>query len=247
MTEGLAMKNEWLRRSPSAAATGRVFLVPYSGCGASMYRRWPHQQDGVEFLPLELPGHETRFAEQGFPTYQELARAMASALQPYFDVPFGFFGHCGSALAAYEVSAELTRTGSPVPARVFVSSEVAPQDGPFGRFLDMSEAELAVELDMLIRELGGTPNEELISLYLEVLSADVAMNKRYVMPRPLRLPCPITAIGWTEDHEIPYDKMEGWKECGDTTFELLEGRHHRFIEAPAPLLAVLSAGLRTEP
>lgn len=246
MTERLAGRNRWLRRAPSATATGRVFCIPYSGCGASMYRQWPGQRDGVEFLPVELPGHETRFAEPNFGSYQELAKAMAADLAPFLDVPYGFFGHCGSALAAYEVSAELTRAGFPVPTRLFVSSEVAPQDGPFGRFLQMTDSELAVELDTLIRELGGTPSAELVSLYLEVLSADVETNRRYLIPHPFRLPCRITAIGWTEDTEIPYRMMGGWSECGGTTFELLEGRHHRFIEAPPELLAVLCSGLRTE-
>jgi surfactin synthase thioesterase subunit len=208
-----------------------------------MYRQWPRQQNGVEFLPLELPGHETRFAEPNFATYQELAKIMAAGLEQYLDAPYGFFGHCGSALAAYEVSAELSRAGYPVPANVFVSSEVAPQDGPYGRFLTMSDAELGVELESLIRNLGGTPSAELISLYLEVLRADVDTNKRYVMPEPFRLPCPVTAIGWTEDNEIPFSMMRGWRECGDTRFELLEGRHHRFIEAPPELLAVLCSGL----
>lgn len=246
MTQQVAGRNKWLRRAPSDAVTGRVFCIPYSGCGTSMYRQWPRQHDGVEFLAVELPGHETRFAEPSLGTYQELAKTMAAGLEPYLDVPFGFFGHCGSALAAYEVSAELVRSGHPAPARLFVSSEVAPQDGPFGRFLGMSQDELAVELETLIRELGGSPSPELIDLYLEVLRADVETNKRYVMPDPLRLPCPITAIGWTEDDEIPFSMMGGWSECGETAFELLEGRHHRFIEAPADLLRVLCAGVRAE-
>lgn len=246
MPNRLIGRNKWLPRKPSAAATGRVFCIPYSGCGVSMYRKWPGQLAGVEFLPLELPGHETRFAEPNFETYQELAKAMTLDLEPYLDLPYAFFGHCGSALAAYEASAELIRAGLPAPARLFVSSQVAPQDGPFGRFLDMNDAELAVELDTLIRELGGTPSAELVSLYLEVLRADVDTNKRYVMPNPFRLACPITAIGWTEDNEISYQKMSGWTECGDTTFELLAGRHHRFMEAPPELLSILCSGLRTQ-
>lgn len=244
MPERRAVKSKWLPRLPAAGAAGRVFLIPYSGCGASMYRQWPAEQDGIEFLPLELPGHETRFAEPNFSSYPDLAAAMADGLEPYLDVPFGFFGHCGSALAAYEVSAELVRTGRPAPARLYVSSEVAPQDGPAGRFLQMSEAELSAELEALIRELGGTPHPELVALYLEVLCSDVDANKRYVVPDPLRLPCPITAIGWTEDTEISHDSMGGWPRCGDTTFELLPGRHHRFIEAPGDLRGVLCAGLR---
>jgi surfactin synthase thioesterase subunit len=236
-------RNPWLPHAPSPSAVGRVFLVPYSGCGASMYRQWPRQRAGVDFLPVELPGHETRFAEPNFETYQELAKLMAAGLEPYLDVPFAFFGHCGSALAAYEVSAELVRASLPVAANLFVSSEVAPQDGPAGRFLSMDDAELGAELEKLIRELGGTPSAELIELYLEVLRADVETNKRYFLPDPLRLPGPVTAIGWTEDNEIPFSTMGGWSVCGDTTSVLLEGRHHRFIEAPAELVDLMIAGI----
>ncbi|MET8386772.1 thioesterase domain-containing protein [Streptosporangium canum] len=239
-------RDKWLPAMPSALATGRVFLIPYSGCGASMYRRWPRQHDGVEFLPVELPGHETRFAEPTYQSYQELAASMADALEPYLDVPFAFFGHCGSALAAYETSAELVRTGRPAPANLYVSSEVAPQDGPAGRFLSMNDVELGAELEKLIRELGGTPSPELIELYVEVLRSDVEVNKCYVVPDPLRLPGPITAIGWTEDEEIPYSTMGGWDACGEATSVLLRGKHHRFLDGSADLLEVLCTGLKAK-
>lgn len=237
-------RNRWLPHAPSATATGRIFLIPYSGCGASMYRQWPHRQDGIEFLPLELPGHETRFAEPTFHTYQELATDMVVGLAPYLDVPFGFFGHCASALAGYEVSAELVRCERPTPARLYVSSQVAPQDGPAGRFLTMSDRELGAELEKLIGELGGMPDNELVELYLEVMRADVDANKRYVLPDPMRLPCPITAIGWSGDDEVPYETMNGWDRCGDNTPVLLDGGHHCFTRAPAELVDLLCAGLR---
>jgi surfactin synthase thioesterase subunit len=236
-------RNPWLPHEPSPDAAGRIFLIPYSGCGASMYRQWPRRRDMVEFLPVELPGHETRFAEPNFESYQELAKLMIGGLQPYLGIPFAFFGHCGSALAAYEVSAQLIRAGLPIPARLFVSSEVAPQDGPAGRFLSMNDAELGAELAQLIRQMGGTPGPALIELYLEVLRADVETNKRYIVPDPDRLSCPITAIGWTEDHEIPFSTMGGWAACGEATEVLLEGRHHRFLEAPVDLLELMATSL----
>jgi surfactin synthase thioesterase subunit len=239
----LTRRNPWLPHAPSADAAARVFLIPYSGCGSSMYRQWPRRLGAVEFLPVEPPGHETRFAEPNFASYRELAELMAQGLGAHLDVPFAFFGHCGSALAAYEVSAHLVRSGGPAPARLFVSSEVAPQDGPAGRFLSMDDAELGAELEMLVRRSGGTPNPALIELYLEVLRADVETNKRYIVPDPDRLPCPITAIGWSEDDEIPFATMGGWSACGATDSVLLEGRHHRFLEAPAELLELMASSL----
>jgi surfactin synthase thioesterase subunit len=243
MSQRPAGRNKWLSRVPSPQARGRVFLIPYSGCGASMYRQWPQVHRGVEFLPVEPPGHETRFAEPNYSSYEELAKSMITGLEPYLDVPFAFFGHCGSALAAYEVSAELVRSGVAVPARLYVSSEVAPQDGPAGRFLSMDDTELGAELEKLITEMGGRPSPEMIDLYLEVLRADVETNKRYIVPEPFRLPCPVTAIGWTEDDEIPYSTMGGWDACGETTSVLLEGRHHRFLQAPEELLHLLGSGV----
>lgn len=243
MPQNSKQRNPWLPHKPSAAATGRIFLIPYSGCGASVYRRWPRRWRGTEFLPVELPGRETRFAEPTFETYQELAKAMVLGLEPHLDVPFSFFGHCASALAAYEVTAELARAGMPSPTRLFVSSEVAPQDGPAGLFLTMDDTELGAVLINLVSELGGVPHPELIELYLSVMRADVQANKRYIMPDPPHLSCPITAIGWTQDQGMPFSAMGGWDRCGDTTSVLLEGGHNRFTEAPAELLDLLDTGL----
>ncbi len=233
----------WLQREPSAGVAGRVFCIPHAGCGTSVFRKWPQEQGNIEFLPLELPGRLTRFAESMPATFEELAGDMITGLERYLDVPFAFFGHCWSALVAYEASAQLQRAGGPTAARLFVSSQLAPQDGPVGRMLGMDEAELAVELEAVIRDQGNQPHPELVAIYLKVLRADVEASRCYLVPRPVRLSCPITAIGWTRDSEVRPDQMAGWPTCGDTTFELFDGRHHRFIDAPPELLETLCTGM----
>ena len=238
-----ARKSVWLQREPSPHATARVFCVPHAGCGTGVFRNWPQQQGAVEFLPVELPGRLSRFGEKMPATFQELAAGMAAGLAPHLDVPFAFFGHCWSALLAYEVTAELQRTGGPEAAHLFVSSQLAPQDGPIGRMLGMDEAELAGELETMIIDQGGTPHPELVTVYLKVLRDDVEMSRRYVVPAPLRLTCPVTAIGWRDDDEVTPGQMTGWPICGDTTFEIFEGRHNRFIDAPPELLRTLCAGM----
>jgi surfactin synthase thioesterase subunit len=232
----------WLQRAPSVTADGRVFCLPHAGCGASVFGAWPGERGGVEFLPVELPGRLTRFGDHMPETFQDLATLMLSALRPYLDVPFAFFGHCWSALAAYEVAAQLQRVGAPAPARLFVSSQLAPQDGPVGRMLDMTDDELVVELEATIRDQGNTPHPELVAVYLKVLRVDIEVSRRYVVPEPLRLDCPITAIGWTDDTEVEPGQMTGWARCGATTFEVFPGRHHRFLDAPSELLDLLSTG-----
>jgi surfactin synthase thioesterase subunit len=235
----------WLQRAPSVTAVGRVFCIPHAGCGASVFGNWPQEQDSIEFLPVELPGRLTRFGDRMPDTFQDLAAAMIAALRPYLDVPFAFFGHCWSALAAYEVTAQLQRAGAPAPVRLFVSSQVAPQDGPVGRMLGMNEAELTAELETTIRDQGNKPHPQLVSIYLSVLRVDIEVSRRYIVPEPLRLSCPITAIGWTDDTEVRPGQMTGWAECGDSAFEVFPGRHHRFLDAPPELLNTLCAGTRT--
>jgi surfactin synthase thioesterase subunit len=220
-----------------------VFCIPHAGCGTGVFRNWPAERDGIEFVPVELPGRLARFGESMPETFEELAHDMTAGLDRYLDVPFAFFGHCWSALVAYEASVQLQRTGGPAAARLYVSSQLAPQDGPVGRMLSMDDPELAAELEAMIRDQGNKPHPELVAIYLRVLRADVEMSRRYVVPEPPRLDCPITTIGWTEDSEVRPAQMGGWPVCGDVTVELFTGRHHRFIDAPAELLKTLCAGL----
>ncbi len=226
----------WFLRPVSPESGARLFCLPYSGCGASMYRKWPRFIGDIEICPLQPPGRENRFREPPYATYEALADDLADVLVPYLDRPFALFGHCGSALPCYETAVRLVSRGCRAPARLFVSSQVAPHDGPHGRFLHMTDTELAEEVRTLIVQLGGIPRPDLIELSLDVLRADVEANKRYHPSEPVRLPCPITAIGWDADAEVDYRLMTSWASCGQTDFRVLSGPHYRFMEAPDELL-----------
>jgi surfactin synthase thioesterase subunit len=236
----------WFLREPSGQAAARLFCLPYSGCGASMYRRWPRFAGDVELCAVQLPGRENRLREANFSSFEALAEEMAGALQPYLDRPFGFFGHCSSALLAYEVTLRLVRRGQPAPARLFVSSQVAPQDGPYGRFLSMTADELAEEVRELLVRLGNEPRPDMVAMTLEVLLADVATHKAYRVDRPVPVHCPITSIGWDQDVEVPHQMMTGWSAVGETTVRLLSGSHYSFVDGP-PELIDLFTSLRSAP
>jgi surfactin synthase thioesterase subunit len=209
-----------------------------------MYRHWPTLLDGLEICPIQLPGRENRLRESPHETYEAMAHDVISAIEAYLDRPFGLFGHCGSALSSYEIAVQLARRGGPLPTCVFVSSQVAPQDGPFGSYLTMDDRALADEVRRLFLELGGAPpRDDLVELSVGVMRADVNANARYRKAQPTSLPCRISAIGWNADRNVPADLMTGWSHCGQTSFHVLNGGHFSFLTAPDELRAVLLAGM----
>ncbi|WP_405090205.1 thioesterase domain-containing protein [Micromonospora sp. NBC_01392] len=231
-----ATRRPWLLRKPTADSTYRLFLLPYSGVGASMYARWPARLGPAEVCLVQPPGRENRFREPHYGRYEDYAAALVDDIRPLLDRPFAFFGHCSSALAGFATALHLQRLGLPVPDRLFVSSEVAPHDGPYGRFLEMDDEALGVELAGLIRAMGGRPQPDAIEVGLGVLRADLAANRRYVFPEPVRLATAITVIGWTDDREIRPEQMVGWRAYSrDVRFVTLRGNHHAFLTAPPAL------------
>jgi len=198
-------------------------------------------QNGVAFVPLQLPGRENRFTEPLPTSYAELSADIFSVLERYVDLPLGVFGHCGSALAAYETVARFDEAGVAEMPQLFVSSEVAPQDGPYSPLLAMSRAELHDFLAGMLVEMGSRVHESLLDVALDILESDLAMNARYLQPsRPL-VSATLTAIGWTRDDGIEPWRMTGWEQCGNTRSWTLEGDHYAFTHAPRPLLDLIGS------
>ncbi|WNV84699.1 thioesterase domain-containing protein [Umezawaea sp. Da 62-37] len=235
-----------LLRKLNPDSPARIFCFPYSGVGASMYNRWPAYADDAEICLVQPPGRENRIKEPHYGTYEQLADQLADQLAPHFDRPFGFFGHCGGALPGFALAVELRQRGLPTPDRLFISSQVAPHDGPFGRFLELGNAQLAVELAAFAKRLGGTPSPDMIAMSLRVMRKDVDANKAYHLDEPVVLPSAIDVISWRDDVEIRPEQSTGWQhyaEPGRYRQVVLEGEHHSFLDAPPALLGELAAGM----
>ncbi|MFJ4437302.1 hypothetical protein [Streptomyces sp. NPDC088923] len=69
--------------------------------------------------------------------------------------------------------------------------------------------------------------------------ADVRAYRRYQADHS-RLPCPVTALGWTDDHEVPPALLSGWDQYADTDTRLLKGSHWSFLSFPDELREVLA-------
>ncbi|MQY12862.1 Linear gramicidin dehydrogenase LgrE [Streptomyces sp. RB5] len=237
----------WLLRKPQDDAPARLFCLPYSGTGASMYHRWPQRVGPAEVIRIQLPGRENRLREPHYGTYEELAGPLTEALLPYLDRPFGFFGHCAGALPGFAAALHLYEQGLPTPDAVFISSQVSPHDGPYGRFLGLTDDELAVELTALVRAMGGEPHPALIDMSLGVLRGDVEANRAYHLDKPVRLPGALYAVGWDADKEIRPGQMTGWDQYaapGRCHLSVLPGEHYAFLDAPEALTSLLGEAMQ---
>lgn len=230
----------WLLRAPSADAMARVFCFPYTGCGASMYQRWPATLAGVELCPIQLPARENRIREPHYGTFEALADAVATGLAAFLDRPFALFGHCAGALMAYQTAVCLAARGLPVPARLFVSSQPAPDTPVTTGFVAMTDDELRAELARLVTGTGGRPTADMLDLYLSVYRPDLAASRAFRSAAPVCPPTRLTVIGWT-DSGVPASSLDGWSAYGDATREELPGDHYDFLAAPAGLLHLLTA------
>lgn len=211
-----------------------------------MYQRWPRRFAEVDICLIQPPGRQNRIREPHYETYKQLAAGLIDCLPLYLDRPFAFFGHCGGALPGVELTSQLAAAGLPLPRRLFISSQVAPHDGPYGRLLQLGRAALNDELARTIISMGGRPTSSLLELGLDLLIKDIEANKRYIVSTPVHLPCGITVIGWSEDREIPMRLMGGWRAWStDCRYVLLDGGHFEFLGAPHALLSEIARDLGT--
>lgn len=216
--------NRWVTiPRPNPQAKLRLFCFPYAGSSASVYRPWVLTlPEPIEVCLIELPGRGMRMNEAALTDLSEIVRAIAIALQPYFDKPFACFGHSMGALISFELARRLRQDQHCQPLHLIVSGRQAPQVPDTKPPLHNSTDS---ELRDTLRRFNGTPaeildNSDLMQLLLPVLRADFKAleNYRYVPAAPLQ--CPITAIGGLHDPEVDVETLEAWREQTAAAFSL---------------------------
>lgn len=238
------MIDRWLLRTPDAQSTGRIFCLPYSGVGASMFNRWPRWLGTIEVCPVQLPGRENRLREPHYGSYQELSVRLAAGLLPWLDRPFVFFGHCAGALPAFETVRQLAGAELP-PHRLVVSGQVAPHDCPHDRFLDCTDEQLLAELEKLTVMRGGEVHPAWLDMGLRILRDDLGANGVYWLAEPVRVTAGITVLHWSDDPEVTEQELAGWQSYADSVrFAVLDGGHYDFLGAPKALLDELTGEFR---
>lgn len=243
------MFSPWIstpKQNPQARM--RLFCFPYSGAAASIYYSWATILPGsIEVCPIQYPGHGTRVGDALILDLQQMVEQVFTALVPFLDKPFAFFGHSMGALVAFELARKLGAMGGAEPAYLFVSGHNAPQlPDTVEQMYDLPEPEFIERL----RKLNGTPedvlqNEELRELLLPILRADFRVSETYIYQPGVRLNIPLCACGGLLDHYTSKDGMEAWAEqtMSSFTVRMFPGDHFYLNDSKMLLLPVIAREL----
>jgi medium-chain acyl-[acyl-carrier-protein] hydrolase len=238
-------------QKPNPRAGIRLFCFPYAGGGSQIYRLWPQSLlPEIEVCPAQLPGRGTRMREQPFDNIQPMVEEMASAIEPYLDKPFAFFGHSMGAMISFELVRQLRAARGIAPAHLFVSGRRAPQLANADPITyNLPDAELCEEL----LRLNGTPKEviehpELMQIMLPLLRADFSVVETYVYRPEAPLDCPVTVFGGLQDTEVTREQLEAWREqtTDACSVRMLSGNHFFLNDAQAQaiILRIISTELQ---
>jgi surfactin synthase thioesterase subunit len=193
----------------------------------------------VEVCPIQLPGRENRIQEPSGETYEELGAAVAEAIAPYLDRPFGLFGHCASAYIALETAAQLQNARARPPAALFISAMVPPERAGQVSVLQLGAAELEPFVAELLKSRGVDVFPELLEIAVDMIRTDLNTYQRYSPLPSARLVSPIELIGWRDDIWVPPAELAGWDTIGNVRQHILPGGHWTFLSSPRELFGVI--------
>jgi medium-chain acyl-[acyl-carrier-protein] hydrolase len=193
----------------------RLVCLPYAGGGSVVFHRWRSVlPPRVDLLPLCLPGHDGRLAEEPRTDLKVLTCELADDLMPALDRAYVLLGHSLGAWIAFELARELRRRNARQPELLIVAAARPPHAElpPCPLHLLPDDEFIAA---MQHRYDGIPPailaSTELLQMLLPVLRADIEMveTDRYQPEPPLDVE--LLALGGTDDSAVTPAQLAEWR------------------------------------
>jgi medium-chain acyl-[acyl-carrier-protein] hydrolase len=168
-----------------------------------------------------------------------VAEGVVDALD--LDIPLTFYGHSFGALVAFEAAHVLRARGGPLPLALMVSGRRAPRcSDSESPICHLSDADFLAAVNS---RYGGIPlavrrDQELMSLLLPALRADMGLTEGYEYTPRGPLEVPILAFGGREDQRVDQAELAAWGQetTGRFDVEMVSGGHFFHLEKRRYLL-----------
>jgi surfactin synthase thioesterase subunit len=243
----------WIvRRTPRDAAALRLFCFPHAGAGSVIFRDWYADfPENIDVCAIEPPGRLARRRERSIGEVSAFAQAMATALDPYLDLPFAFLGYSLGALLAFETARELRRRRKLEPTQLIMAAHKAPQM-PRRHAAISGEPKFSFVRELETRYGPFEPviksDPEMLDLIVDIMRVDLSMLENYRYQDEAAFRCPIVAIGGSEDASMIPAELDGWRTqtTGPFSGHWLRGGHF-FLRNRGPELRSLVRDAISQP
>ncbi|MEU5001665.1 alpha/beta fold hydrolase [Streptomyces sp. NPDC021622] len=210
--------------------TTRLVCLHHAGGSPAVFGSWAQQApEGVEVLPLALPGGANAGSRRRYHRTEQLIPALVTELQEHLaDDDYVLFGHSMGGLLAYLLTRHFEEHGGRRPRALAVAALGAPQV-PWHDFAAEHDDEALIRW---LHGIGGIPSWLLdhpawLVPFLGRVRDDVAVCRSYRhVPQERRLAVPIHVYGGAEDPLVSAQILERWTEIGERVeITSLPGRH----------------------
>ena len=203
----------------------RVICVPQAGMGAWAFHGWQAQMPaGVEVLPVEMPGRNSRMGEPKPESMEILVADLCEGLRGAgaFDLPYVLLGHSLGAWVAFELCASQLRDRRRAPSLLIVSGARPPHLSALEHDADRSQPAISHLPDAEFwahfeRRYGRNPDLDdpsgmVKSFVAPLLRADFKILESY-QPSLGRgpLPCPVFACAAAHDERLSPGQLQEWQ------------------------------------
>lgn len=223
----------------TTATAPRLLCFPYAGGSAGYYHRLAVAlAPTIEVVAVQYPGRQDRHRETPIDDLERLAELIAAELPSsgLLDGEVAFFGHSMGAIVAFEVRRRL----GVEPSCFVASGRKAPvcSDVPDEQLDD--EGVLA-----MVERLGAASGEVLrrpdyLRMMMPTLRADHRAIQAYVHRPAPPLPCPVVALGGTDDPMATTDQIDAWRQHATNDFARYEfPGGHFFLNENLPAVAAI--------
>ncbi|MFY9821358.1 MAG: alpha/beta fold hydrolase [Thermoanaerobaculia bacterium] len=239
-------ENRWFPFSTRRKAASRIICLPEAGGRAATFREWQNLLPSqIEMIPVELPGHGTRYRETPLTRISNAVSAIADELD-LDQTPVSLFGHSMGALLAFELAWKLHESKKNIAA-LFISGYPAPHL-PWSKPLisHYGQAEFG---QALVDDFGANASllsdSYILALAYPTLRADLEMLETYIFePRGL-FTFPISVFGGDQDQEASKLELQAWQEhtSGRFLLRMLRGNHNFIHDSRASLIIAIKNDL----